>query len=195
MQDVLVEAEKLHRQYRTIPALDKSKEMLIAKYGEHVFAELRREVAKLIVGHSSNDSTSLKSKKVIPGSLTSPKNREGKWLVFGTERIDGTKADSVVADHLLRIFGDIEIVHKYEPYLSRKLSEKRCSAVMAIAESLYSSNGEYYRRLLQSQQEIQKTKEDMFVQKVIEQNNRFNNHKPKYSSIGKIILIASGNKR
>ena len=43
------------RQYRSIIALDKSRDMLVAKYGAQTFATIRKAMALLIIQPSNND--------------------------------------------------------------------------------------------------------------------------------------------
>ena len=44
-EKILDEAKKLLAQYRDIPSLDKSRDMLVAKYGEQDFAAIRQQFA------------------------------------------------------------------------------------------------------------------------------------------------------
>lgn len=76
-EKIIDEAKKLLAQYRDIPSLDKSRDMLVAKYGEQDFAAIRQRFAqKWLEDHGMLDK--LPQAKVETQNELKPKTKKDK---------------------------------------------------------------------------------------------------------------------
>jgi len=198
--EIQKEAEKLLRQYRDIPSLDKSKMMLISKYGEKEFLSIRSAVANLwleqVLGKpqkvfeveptppapKQSQKAKNKNKRSAKRSLIAekPHSKQArlnrfKPLVFGDciIRTESTK-DEIIAEKLLKHFGTAAIVRKYEPYISSVVLSRRAESILSIVDKLAENNGDFYEKAAETVRAIKEQKEKEFIKTVKTQNERSN---------------------
>lgn len=116
-KELNTEAKKLLRQYRNIPSIDKSREMLVARYGDITFAEIRRAAAQLWFndGEDAPENTNVQ---------VECRDSQGyKRIIHGTKRVFSgvgvvpSMSDTEIADILLCHFGLPQNIQKAQKNL------------------------------------------------------------------------------
>ena len=163
-------ALQLLRQYRDIPSLDKSRDMLVAKYGEKDYLAIRKAFAVLwlqqqkglsiepspikpadapkkqetrkVKGTRKPVQTSVKTKTVYRKNIVT---RISSSALINGVRVNYETPDYDVAHLMLLEYGSPENIRKHSEELCEKLTEKRYEKVLTHVYELFSHDEESYR--------------------------------------------------
>lgn len=201
-KELNTEAKTLLRQYRNIPSIDKSREMLVARYGDITFAEIRRAAAQLWLngGEDAPENTNVQ---------VECRDSQGyKRIIHGTKRVFSgvgvvpSMSDTEIADILLRHFGLPQNIQKAQKNLVETFGLQWYNDLYREVITLYKKDRKRYTKTV-AKREALKASARAAINKPgargafgrMAADHSIKRGNPNQKGNGKVILTAMGHKR